>query len=255
MTRTQRIEFEGSQGHLLAARLEVPPDQPDAYALFAHCFTCSKDVFAANRISKALSERGFGVLRFDFTGLGQSGGDFANTNFSSNVQDLVSAANFMRREFQAPRLLVGHSLGGAAVLSAAHDVDEVEAVATIAAPYDPSHIEKHLTPALDTIEREGEAEVELGGRPFTVTRQFLEDVRSLETEGQIANLGKALLIFHSPTDETVGIDNAGKLFVAARHPKSFVSLDGADHLLSRHADSTFVAHMIACWSARYLGSS
>ncbi|MDE0256035.1 MAG: alpha/beta fold hydrolase [Rhodospirillaceae bacterium] len=250
--RNERIEFEGSQNARLAARLDLPEGEPRAHALFAHCFTCSKDVFAAARISAGLAERGFAVLRFDFTGLGASGGDFANTDFSSNVQDLVRAADWLRANRRAPDLLVGHSLGGAAVLAAAGDIPEARAVATVGAPADPAHVAHNFRADIERIEADGEAEVRLAGRTFTIRRQFLEDIAGQRLAERIAALKKALIVFHAPLDATVGIGNAGAIFQAAKHPKSFVSLDDADHLLTRRADAAYVADVLASWAARYL---
>ena len=247
------VKFPGSLGAQLAARLDVPSGKPVAYALFAHCFTCSKDTLAASRIGAALTARGIAVLRFDFTGLGSSDGDFANTNFSSNVSDLVAAAAWLREKHEAPKLLIGHSLGGAAVLAAAAEIPEAVAVATIGAPFEPAHVKGLLAPALAAIEASGEAEVELAGRKFRVQKQFLEDIVSRNNRDSIANLRKALLIFHSPRDTTVSIDNAAQIFMAAKHPKSFVSLDDADHLLTRREDAAYVAAVLAAWAGRYIG--
>ena len=253
-TTNEKLEFPNGRGDLLAARLDRPQGQPKAYALFAHCFTCSKDVLAASRISTALAEQGIAVLRFDFTGLGGSEGDFANTNFSSNVDDLVAAAEHLKAHFQAPKILIGHSLGGAAVLRAAARVPDAAAVATIGAPCDPEHVARQLASQRAEIESRGEAEVSLGGRTFTITRQFLEDLAAHPMQEAIGKLRKALLVMHSPLDEVVGIDNATRIFVAARHPKSFVSLDRADHLLSRRADSAYVAQVLAAWASRYVAA-
>ncbi|MBV9077577.1 MAG: OsmC family protein [Methylobacteriaceae bacterium] len=252
--RTERFTFPGSQGAALAARLDLPDGPPVAVALFAHCFACGKDVLAASRISAALVARGFGVLRFDFTGLGASEGEFANTDFSSNLQDLVRAAAALRERGHAPSLLVGHSLGGAAVLAAAQDLPEVRAVVTIGAPFDPAHVLHQLGESVERIEAEGEAEVRLGGRPFRIRRRFLEDVRGQTQRERIAALHIPLLVLHAPGDAIVGIDQARAIFEAARHPKSFVSLDDADHLLTRAEDAAFVADLIAAWSGRYLGA-
>jgi putative redox protein len=250
--QSERKDFAGTDGQKLAARLDAPDGPVKAYALFAHCFTCGKDVFAASRIAQALTEHGMAVLRFDFTGLGASEGEFANTNFSSNVADLVAAADFLRREHQAPAMLIGHSLGGAAVLAAAGEVPEVKAVVTIAAPSDPAHVKGLFGQSLATIEAEGEAEVQLAGRPFRIKRQFLVDAAENNLTAKIAALQRALLVMHSPTDTTVGINNALAIFTAAKHPKSFISLDDADHLLTRREDAVYVAGMIAAWSERYL---
>ncbi|NQV99030.1 MAG: OsmC family protein [Rhodospirillales bacterium] len=249
---TERFTFPGASGAELAARLDRPDGVPKAYALFAHCFTCSKDIFAASRIAAGLTEAGIAVLRFDFTGLGGSEGEFANTNFSSNVEDLVAAANHMRSHLQAPAILIGHSLGGAAVLAAAGQVPEARAIATIAAPADPAHVTRHFQSSRAEIEATGEAEVLLVGRPFRIKKQFLDDIEGHKLEQHIASLKKALLIFHSPVDASVGIENAGLIFKAAKHPKSFVSLDKADHLLSDRADAAYVATVIAAWAGRYL---
>ncbi|MBM3359409.1 MAG: OsmC family protein [Betaproteobacteria bacterium] len=248
------IRFRGALGGELAARLDLPDTPPLAYALFAHCFTCSKDTLAAARISTALTGHGLGVLRFDFTGLGGSEGDFANTNFSSNVADLVAAAGWLRQLHQAPKILVGHSLGGAAVLAAAGEIPEATAVATIGAPYEPAHVRHLLTGAVPEIEAAGEAEVELAGRRFRIKKQFLDDIARRGGQDAIARLRKALLVFHSPRDTTVSIDNAAQIFMAAKHPKSFVSLDNADHLLTHRRDAEYVASVLAAWASRYVGA-
>jgi putative redox protein len=246
------IHFPGAFGTPLAARLDLPAQAPLAYALFAHCFTCSKDSLAATRISAALTERGFGVLRFDFTGLGGSEGDFANTNFSSNVADLVAAVNWLRAQHQAPAILVGHSLGGAAVLAAAHEIPEAAAVATIGAPFDPGHLQHLFGDAATAIMADGEAEVTLAGRKFNIRKQFLDDLLNHSNHERIGALRKALLVLHSPRDTTVNIDNAARIFTAAKHPKSFVSLDTADHLLTGKADAVYVAGVLAAWASRYI---
>ncbi|WP_179872180.1 bifunctional alpha/beta hydrolase/OsmC family protein [Microcella indica] len=245
------VEFPGSAGHGLAARLEMPEGEPRGYAVFAHCFTCSKDSKAASRIARALTGSGIAVLRFDFTGLGDSDGDFSNTNFSSNIDDLVAAAEYLEQEHRAPTLLIGHSLGGAAVIAAAERVPSVRAVATIGAPSDPSHVTALFDAARESITTEGEADVQLAGRTFRIRRQLLDDLAGQRQHERIAGLDRALLVLHAPLDEIVGIDNAREIFEAARHPKSFVALDGADHLLTDAADSAFAASMIAAWAARY----
>ncbi len=252
MPRSQKIEFPGSQGGKLAALLELPDGEPRAYALFAHCFTCSKDIFAAARIAGGLAESGIAVLRFDFTGLGASEGEFANTNFSSNVDDLVRAADYLRGTHQAPSILIGHSLGGAAVLAAAGKIAEAKAVATIAAPAGPAHVTHLLADARPEIEAKGEAEVILAGRSFRIRKQFLDDIESHRLADAIKGMKRALLIFHAPRDTVVGIENAGEIFQAARHPKSFVSLDGADHLLTRREDARYVATVLTAWATRYV---
>ena len=245
------VSFPGAFGTTLAARLDSPVGAPLACALFAHCFTCSKETKAAATISAALAERGFAVLRFDFTGLGGSEGDFANTNFSSNVDDLVAAADFLRREHRAPALLVGHSLGGTAVLAAAARIPEAVAVATLGAPFEPEHVLRLLKDSVGTIEAQGDARVEIAGRDFRIKKQFLDDIRGRKIGGALAQLGKALMVMHSPRDVIVDIDNAAKIFTAARHPKSFVSLDPADHLISRREDALYAGHLLAAWALRY----
>ncbi|QJD89316.1 alpha/beta hydrolase [Duganella dendranthematis] len=250
--QSQRQEFIGAHGHKLAARLDGPDGEVKAYALFAHCFTCGKDVFAASRVAQALTEHGIAVLRFDFTGLGASEGEFANTNFSSNLADLVAAADFMRQTYQAPQLLIGHSLGGAAVLASADQMPEVKAVVTIAAPSDPVSVTGMFSQHLDEIARDGEALVQLAGRPFRIQQQFVEDAGGHNLKLKIAALRRALLVMHAPGDDTVGISNAMEIFTAAKHPKSFVSLDSADHLLTRREDAVYVANVIAVWADRYL---
>ena len=236
----ERFDFPNAAGELLAARLECPSQEPIAYALFAHCFTCSKDSLAARRISEALTARGIAVLRFDFTGLGSSEGDFANTHFSSNVADVVAAADHLRKTRRAPALLIGHSLGGAAVLAAAAAVPETRAVVTIAAPSDPGHVTGLFRDRVEAIRAGGDGEVEIGGRRFRIRREFLDDVAEQRLLERVKDLRKALLVFHSPVDATVGIDNASKIFAAAKHPKSFVSLADADHLLSRRGDAGYL---------------
>jgi len=252
MSTAEKFMFPGSSGVQLAARLDRPSGAIRAFALFAHCFSCSKDIFAAARIAARLVEQGIAVLRFDFTGLGHSEGEFANTNFSSNVADLVAAADHLRGIYQAPAILIGHSLGGAAVLAAAARIPESVAVATIAAPFDPAHVSHNFSEAIAEIEAKGEAEVRLGGRPFVIRKQFLDDIAAQDLAERIANLRKALIVFHAPHDDIVGIDNASRIFLAAKHPRSFVSLDDADHLLTRRADARYVADVIAAWAGRYI---
>jgi uncharacterized OsmC-like protein/alpha-beta hydrolase superfamily lysophospholipase len=248
----ERFDFVNAQGQRLAALLDMPPGEPKAYALFAHCFTCGKDVHAARRIAQALTALGIGVLRFDFTGLGSSEGEFANTTFSSNVADLLAAAGALRDRGRAPAILMGHSLGGAAVLAAAPDIPEARAVVTIAAPSDPAHVTGLFRDRLQDIAQQGDVEVTLEGRRFRIRRAFLDDVAEQNLLEKVAHLRKALLIFHSPTDDRVGIENATRIFEAAKHPKSFVSLAGADHLLSRPSDASYVAKVVAAWAERYL---
>jgi uncharacterized OsmC-like protein/fermentation-respiration switch protein FrsA (DUF1100 family) len=248
----ERFQFAGEGGHLLAAALELPEGEPSAYALFAHCFTCGKDVLAARRITAALAAKGIAVLRFDFTGLGSSEGDFANSTFSSNVADLVHAADHLRATRKAPAILIGHSLGGAAILAAAGKIPEAKAVVTIAAPSDPAHVTGLFREHLEDIRKQGEVEVSLAGRPFRIKREFLDDIVEHGLMKDVTTLHKALLVMHSPVDDTVGIDNATKIFVSAKHPKSFVSLDHADHLLSKVSDATYAADVIAAWASRYI---
>lgn len=248
---SEKIQFKGTQG-ILSARLDLPNDTPHSYALFAHCFTCSKDILAAAHVCTELTNHGIAVLRFDFSGLGASEGDFANTNFSSNISDLLAAAEWLRSNRQPPSLLIGHSLGGAAVLASASDIAEVKAVATIAAPAEPSHVAKNFTKDYERIVNEGEAEVRLAGRPFRIKKQFLDDIETHRLRQQIAHLGRALLVCHSPTDDTVGIENAAEIFAAAKHPKSFLSLDGADHLLRGNTAAIYAGRVIAAWASRYI---
>jgi uncharacterized OsmC-like protein/pimeloyl-ACP methyl ester carboxylesterase len=249
---TERFQFTGEGGHQLAAALDTPDGPIHAYALFAHCFTCGKDVLAARRIAAALATRGIAVLRFDFTGLGASEGEFANATFTSNVADLVRAAAHLRETRAAPSLLVGHSLGGAAILAAAGQIPEAKAVVTIAAPSDPVHVTRLFKDRIEDIRTHGKVEVQLAGRPFHIKREFLDDVAEHSLAAHIAKLHKALLVMHSPTDDTVGIDNATKIFAAAKHPKSFVSLSGSDHLISNRRDGAYVADVIAAWAERYI---
>lgn len=248
----QRVEFPSHSGATLAARLDLPGGPVRAFALFAHCFTCSKDLMAARVIAAELAREGIAVLRFDFTGLGSSEGEFASTNFTSNIADLVAAADYLRDHFQAPSVLIGHSLGGAAVLAVAGQIPEVTAVVTIGAPADTSHVLHHLGSSLQEIEDKGEAQVMLGLKTFTIRRQFVDDVRRRALREAVATMKKPLLILHSPLDQVVGVDNATRIFLAAKHPKSFVSLDRADHFLSDRRDAAYAAQVICGWLPRYL---
>jgi putative redox protein len=250
----QRLLFESATtGARLAARLDSPDDgEPSVYGLFAHCFTCNKNYKAMAHISRTLAESGIAVLRFDFTGLGESEGDFADTNFSSNVADLIAAAEFLKDEFEAPKILIGHSLGGAAVLQATAHIPSSVAVVTIAAPSETAHLARLLAGTRPTLEARGEAEITIGGRTFTIKKQFLDDLERTRMQETIRDLNRALLIFHSPGDQTVGIDNAAQIFQAAQQPKNFISLDGADHLLSNPRDSLYVGSLIAAWAGRYI---
>ena len=253
--KTLKTEFTGAGGEKLAAALELPKGAPRAYALFAHCFSCSKDIKAAREIARSLKDDGIAVLRFDFTGLGSSDGEFANTNFSSNVEDLVSAANFLRSNYAAPSLLIGHSLGGAAAIVAGAEIDDIKGVAVIGAPSEASHVLEQIKDARGEIEEKGIAEVSLAGRPFTIKKQFIDDLENDRVKIAASKLKKSFLILHSPLDQTVGIENATELFIAAKHPKSFVSLDHADHLLSNADDARYAAKMIAAWAGGFLGEA
>ncbi len=248
-----KVSFKNKNEELLAGRLELPKNrQPHNFALFAHCFTCNKNLNAVRNIGRALTDAGFGVLRFDFTGLGESDGDFENTNFSGNIDDLIVAATFLKENYMAPTLLIGHSLGGAAVIFAAAQIPSVKAVAVINSPSNPSHIMHLLKSSAEEIIQNGKAVVNLEGRDFTIKNQFLDDLKDKPLTEVVRDFGKALLILHSPQDTTVGIKNAEEIFKAARHPKSFISLDGADHLLSKKADSQYVGNVIAGWASRYV---
>ena len=251
--RNELFEFEGEQGSRLIGKLDLPDGPPHSHALFAHCFTCTKESLAAVRIGRALAGQGIGVLRFDFTGLGQSGGDFADSTFSGSVKDVLAAARAMRNASIEPALLIGHSLGGAAVLAAAADLPNVKAIATIGAPFDVQHVRRLFGEDLQTLLEQGEAEVKLGGRPFKMRRSFIDDLGAHDQGQRIGGLRRALLVLHAPMDRTVDIDNAAQIFQAARHPKSFVSLDDADHLLTRSADSAYAAEVISAWATRYVG--
>lgn len=249
---TERITFPGHSGDTLSARLDLPDGPHLATALFAHCFTCSKDIPAARRIAARLASMGIAVLRFDFTGLGHSKGEFANTTFTSNVEDLHAAAAYLTGRGMAPTLLIGHSLGGAAVLRAAGEMAGVTAVVTMGAPYDPEHVTHNFSDALEDIETLGRAEVDLGGRPFTIGKGFVADVKAQKLGPVIQTLKAALLVMHAPRDSVVGIENATNIFAAARHPKSFVTLDDADHLITQPRDAEYAADVIAAWAGRYL---
>ncbi len=252
--RSQKVTFDNGKGQLLEGRLDFPADRlPHNYAIFAHCFTCGKDFSAARNISRSLASEGFGVLRFDFTGLNKSEGDFSNTNFTTNVEDISAAAKYLKENYKAPSLLAGHSLGGAAVLFAGSQIDSVKAVTTIGAPSNPAHVQKQLGGAIDVIKQEGEAKVTLANRPFTFKKQFIDDLASMSCVNAAKELrGKALLIFHSPQDATVNIKNAEEIYLSAHHPKSFVTLDGSEHLLIDKKNAAYVGQVIAGWAARYI---
>jgi putative redox protein len=252
-----KLEFPNAEGQLLAGLLETPPERVPTvrYALFAHCFTCSKDIAAATRISRALAGRGIAVLRFDFTGLGNSDGDFANTNFSSNVSDLLAAASALEQDYEAPALLIGHSLGGAAVLAAVAQLPSVEAVVTIGSPATAAHVQHLFSGKREQLEESGEAEVQIGQRRFRIRKQLLDDLEQHASAEHIRHLNRALLVFHSPLDTIVSIEEAAKIYQAARHPKSFISLDKADHLLTNREDAEYVAETLVAWASRYLGLS
>ncbi len=248
-----KVTFTNAEGQILSGRLELPADQhPHNYVLFAHCFTCNKNLGAVRNISRGLTSQGFAVLRFDFTGLGESEGDFADTNFSGNVEDLIAAANFLKKEYEAPTLIIGHSLGGAASIFAAAEIDSIKAVATVGAPSNPKHVKHLLRSGLDEIEANGKAVVNLSGRDFTIKKQFIDDLETKSLPEVAKNLNKAILVMHSPQDTTVSIVNAEEIYHAAKHPKSFVTLDGADHLLMKKEDSIYVGNVIAGWSSRYI---
>jgi len=250
--QSKNISFPNADGHALAGILDLPDGDPQAYALFAHCFTCSKNLKAATNIARAMTGAGIAVLRFDFTGLGQSEGAFEDTSFSSNVEDLLSAVDWLANTHRAPDILFGHSLGGTAVLQAASKVPSAVAVATIGSPADPEHVAHMLGGAQDSLAEHGIAEVQLGGRPFRIRKAFVDDLAVHDLSATVASLRKALLVMHAPLDDIVEIENASDLFVAAKHPKSFVSLDKADHLLSRDEDSRYAGEMLAAWAKRYL---
>lgn len=250
--RTERVEFTGALGSRISAKLDLPDDTPLAYAIFAHCFTCNKDLNVTTQVSVGLTRHGIAVLRFDFTGLGQSSGDFAATNFTTNMEDLLAASDWLSEHYQAPSLLVGHSLGGAAVLAVAHEMPHIKAVATIGAPAEPVHVTHNFGASTKEIEAQGEAEVLLAGRKFRIRKQFLLDIASHNLADYIAELDCAILLFHSPIDEIVGVENAARIFGAAKHPKSFISLDTADHLVSKREDAEYVANLLANWAKRYI---
>lgn len=253
---TQKVSFENKEGQELIGRLELPVDRhPHNFALFAHCFTCTKNLSAVRNISKALIANGFGVLRFDFTGLGESEGDFADTNFSGNIEDLVAAAEFLKEKHDSPTLLIGHSLGGSAVIFAAAAIESVKAIATIGAPSNPIHVKHLLKSGIEEIKETGQAVINLSGRDFTIKKQFLDDLESKSLPETVKSLRKPLLVMHSPQDDTVGIKNAEEIYLAAHHPKSFVSLDGADHLLFNKNDSIYVGEVVSGWAKRYLDIS
>ncbi|MEP6702117.1 MAG: bifunctional alpha/beta hydrolase/OsmC family protein [Betaproteobacteria bacterium] len=251
--RTEAVSFSNAAGHVLAGRLDLPLIAPNGFAIFAHCFTCGKNLKSARDIAHALNAAGFAVLRFDFTGLGESEGEFGAAGFAANVEDLIAAASFLARDYQAPSLLVGHSLGGAAVLHAAARIESVKAVATIGAPFDPAHVARLLGEAAEVATRDGSAEVKLASGTFRITRQFIDELRVDDPAHVIHDLRKPILVLHSPIDETVGVDNAGSIFQAALHPKSFISLDRADHLLSNTDDARYAGEVIAAWATRYAG--
>lgn len=251
---TEKVEFEGALGDMLSAKVDYPDDgEIRSWVLFAHGFSIGKDLKPVRTISKALVEDGYGMLRFDFTGLGDSGGDFSDTNFTTNCNDIRAAAKFLAENYKAPCVLIGHSFGGTASIKVADEIPSLKAIATIGSPCDTKHIVHQFSDKLSEILIEGEAEVMLAGRPFTIKEQFLDDVREQDMDEQIANLGKPLMIFHSPQDETVKIHNASHIYTHAKHPKSFVSLDGADHLLLKNPkDAEYVGHVLTAWAERYV---
>ncbi len=251
--RSEKINFLNGQGIELVGRMELPPDRhPIAFALLAHCFTCGKNLSAVRNISRALTEHGFGVFRFDFTGLGESEGEFVETNFSSNIQDLISAADHMKANWQSPKLIIGHSLGGAAAIFAGGRIPTIQAIATIGAPSSPQHIAHLFSDKLEEIKAEGHAMIEIEGSKFAVSAQLIRDIAAKNMSETLAKLVKPILIMHSPQDKVVEIDNAAKIYQAAKHPKSFISLDDADHMLLRKDDAEYVANTLAAWSHRYI---
>ncbi len=250
----QSLQFKNANGITLDAKLDLPVEPPLAYALLAHCFATSKELIAEARIAKALTDQRIAVLRFDFTGLGKSAGDFSETNFTSNVGDILAAAEYLSTQYAAPKLLIGHSLGGTAILAAAAKIPSAVAVATIGAPSTPAHIVHHFADRVEEIKQKGEVEVQLGGRPFTIKKQFIDDVENSEVLKTVANFKKSLLIFHSPVDAVVNIGEARRIYEAAKHPKSFISLDKANHLLTNKADAIYVARVLSAWSSRYIGA-
>lgn len=251
--KSLKVNFKNLSGQELSARIEMPVNgRPKAYALFAHCFTCNKNLQAVTHISRSLTTRGIAVMRFDFTGLGESEGDFADTNFSGNIEDLISAADYLTSDYEAPKILIGHSLGGAAVLMASSSLASIQAVVTIGAPSDPPHVKHLFQNSIEEIEETGYAQVSIGGRPFTIKKQFIDDLEENDLDHTIANFKKPLLIFHSPQDRIVDIQNAEKIYTAAHHPKSYISLDKADHLLSDQRDARYVGEVIAAWADRYV---
>jgi len=254
--KIKRVTFANQGGELLGGRLDLPRgESPKAYALFAHCFTCTKDSKAAAYISRALTDKNIAVFRFDFTGLGESSGEFAETSFSSNVTDLVAAADFMQATYAGPQILIGHSLGGAAVIRAAGQINSARAVVTIGSPSDPGHGIRHFQGHQEEIERRGSAEVAIEGRPFRIKKEFLDDLKQNRMTAAVRDLDRALLVLHAPQDETVGINNAAAIFKEARHPKSFVSLDDADHLLFRPEDARYAGSLIAAWADKYIAGA
>ncbi|HFB99512.1 MAG TPA: OsmC family protein [Phaeodactylibacter sp.] len=251
--RSKKVQFKNTNGYILSARLELPPDShPYAFAIFAHVFTGNKNLSASRHISRSLTQYGIGVLRFDFTGLGESEGNFADTNFTSNVEDLLAAADFLEKNYAAPRILIGHSLGGAAVIFAASQLDSIQAVATVGAPSEPEHVAHLLQDKIEDIEEKGVANVSIGGRNFTIKKQFLDDLYSKDMFKILQNLKKPILVLHSPQDTIVTIENAAKIYHASFHPKSFVSLDGADHMLTKKIDAAYVGDLVASWMTRYV---
>jgi len=250
--KSKKVEFKGALGDKLSGRVDMPDSETKTCALFAHCFTCSKNLKVVGHITSELAKRNVATLRFDFTGLGQSEGDFANTNFTSNVDDLVAATEFMKKEMSGPSILIGHSLGGAAVLQAAHKIHSAKAVVTIGAPCEPEHVKHHFDAHMDEIEETGEAEVSLAGRKFKIKKQFVDDLKAAKMDDFIRNLDKALLVMHSPIDRTVGVENAAHIYSTAKHPKSYISLDKADHLLTDEKYSIYAGSLIAPWASLYL---
>ena len=250
--KTERLNIVNKKGVELSAKLELPANQrPNGYAIFAHCFTCSSNINAVTNISRTLTQHGFGVLRFDFTGLGRSKGEFADSHFSANISDLLDVHQYMAEHYEAPSLLVGHSLGGAAVLVAASKLDAVKAVATIGAPASAEHTTKHFASQMEGISKGEKVAVNIGGRSFNINKEFVEEFQSVDLMEVVKSMKKPLLVMHSPFDKIVGIENAQKIYQHAFHPKSFISLDDADHLLTKKEDSIYVGNLIGTWIQRY----
>lgn len=250
-TITDRVSFKARDGKSIAGRLDRPLGPIRCFALYAHCFTCTKDILSATRICRFLAENGIATLRFDFRGLGDSEGDFSQTTFTDNVEDILSAYDFMQREYKIPEILIGHSLGGTTALVAASKLKEIKAVVTINSPCHPIHVKRHFVDVEDEILWSGAGDVMIQGRPFKLQREFFDDLEKQDMKEVFKNLDAALLVLHSPNDETVNVKNANYIFSMARHPKSFIALDGVDHLITKEPDARYVAQVIHAWASRY----